>query len=518
MTVVVEVYTPEITIAVTEVANEVIVNQANIVVEVIDIGAVIAKGIPIGGSGGQVLAKASADNYDTEWESLATVATTGSYNDLTNKPTIPAEYTNEQAQDAVGGILTDTATIDFTYNDGTPSIAADVKDGSLGVSKLSATGTPSATTFLCGDNTWAIPSGGGTTLPAFTAQRVLFGDGTDIPVTDSVFLFDSATKRLSIGSTIGGLSVANNTPSSTPIVNITATDTAAFGADFYQSIGSSVSMILQPSAFSSGTGEIYTAVTGSTTSIEYSPTDTGTDDLYFVQASVIGGTTNISALGSYTSNITLDEADSTLKGYSYTINNAAKLASGTSGTMFKNSSGFTLNVTADADENSDPATTINNYINGFSVFTQAFAGTNGTTSIVGVNYSGGFSGTSKAGDSFYGIKLATGSMPMPNATNYYSFYSEGGEAYFRSNLATRKNMTLQAAASQTANFLDLQNSAGTSIAGIRSNGAYELPQLTTTQINAIASPKNGTLVYNTTLHHFCGYQNGAWVKFSHTPM
>lgn len=40
-------------------------------------------------------------------------------------------YTDEQAQDAVGTILTDTATIDFTYNDGAPSITADVKTGSI---------------------------------------------------------------------------------------------------------------------------------------------------------------------------------------------------------------------------------------------------------------------------------------------------------------------------------------------------------------------------------------------------
>lgn len=37
------------------------------------------------------------------------------------------QYTDEQAQDAVGTILTDTDTIDFTYNDGTPSIIADVR-------------------------------------------------------------------------------------------------------------------------------------------------------------------------------------------------------------------------------------------------------------------------------------------------------------------------------------------------------------------------------------------------------
>lgn len=45
-------------------------------------------------------------------------------------------YTDEEAQDAVGGILTDTSTIDFTYSDGTPSITADVKDDSITFAKM----------------------------------------------------------------------------------------------------------------------------------------------------------------------------------------------------------------------------------------------------------------------------------------------------------------------------------------------------------------------------------------------
>lgn len=45
-------------------------------------------------------------------------------------------YTDEEAQDAVGTILTDSATIDFSYNDGTPSITADVKDGSITYAKM----------------------------------------------------------------------------------------------------------------------------------------------------------------------------------------------------------------------------------------------------------------------------------------------------------------------------------------------------------------------------------------------
>ena len=45
-------------------------------------------------------------------------------------------FTNERAQDAVGTILTDTATIDFTYNDAGNQITADVKDASITLAKF----------------------------------------------------------------------------------------------------------------------------------------------------------------------------------------------------------------------------------------------------------------------------------------------------------------------------------------------------------------------------------------------
>lgn len=51
---------------------------------------------------------------------MVTVAADGA---LSNAA-IPTGYTDEQAQDAVGGILSDSAEIDFTYNDGAPSISA----------------------------------------------------------------------------------------------------------------------------------------------------------------------------------------------------------------------------------------------------------------------------------------------------------------------------------------------------------------------------------------------------------
>jgi hypothetical protein len=46
------------------------------------------------------------------------------------------QYTNEDAQDAVGSILTDTATIDLVYNDGANTITANVVAGSIGNTEL----------------------------------------------------------------------------------------------------------------------------------------------------------------------------------------------------------------------------------------------------------------------------------------------------------------------------------------------------------------------------------------------
>jgi len=44
------------------------------------------------------------------------------------------------------------------------------------------------------------------------------------------------------------------------------------------------------------------------------------------------------------------------------------------------------------------------------------------------------------------------------------------------------------------------------------------PRMTTTQINAISSPANGLLVYNTTLDKLCVYENGTWKQVTTTNM
>jgi hypothetical protein len=42
-------------------------------------------------------------------------------------------------------------------------------------------------------------------------------------------------------------------------------------------------------------------------------------------------------------------------------------------------------------------------------------------------------------------------------------------------------------------------------------GGVILPRMTTTQMNAISSPTNGEMIYNTSVNKFYGYANGSWV-------
>lgn len=112
-------------------------------------------------------------------------------------------FTDERAEDAVGGILTDTATIDFTYNDGANTIIADLKalTGDVTtVAGLPATtiktnvalaGSPTTTTQAPNDNSTKIA----TTAYADAAAGAATGTYTDEKAQDAVgsILTDTAT-------------------------------------------------------------------------------------------------------------------------------------------------------------------------------------------------------------------------------------------------------------------------------------------------------------------------------------
>ncbi len=138
----------------------------------------------------------------------------------------------EAAQDAVGGILTDSSTIDFTYNDGANTITAIVIDASIGNTKLAnvstatfkgrttgGTGSPEDLTatqatallnvvvgdsgsggtkglvtapgvgdaaagkFLKADASWAVPSIGSLSLPMSPGGRLTLQTGVPVMTT-----------------------------------------------------------------------------------------------------------------------------------------------------------------------------------------------------------------------------------------------------------------------------------------------------------------------------------------------
>jgi hypothetical protein len=78
---------------------------------------------------------------------LATVATSGSYNDLSNKPTIPAAQVNSDwnAGSGLAQILNK------------PTLGTMAAKSAVAISDITATGTASATTYLRGDGQWQTP-------------------------------------------------------------------------------------------------------------------------------------------------------------------------------------------------------------------------------------------------------------------------------------------------------------------------------------------------------------------------
>lgn len=79
-------------------------------------------------------------------------------------------YTDEMAQDAVGAMIADTATIDLTYTDVTPELKADVKANSITVAMMHA----SATDVLFGRSTAG--AGAGEEIACTAAARSLLDD------------------------------------------------------------------------------------------------------------------------------------------------------------------------------------------------------------------------------------------------------------------------------------------------------------------------------------------------------
>ena len=131
---------------------------------------------------------------------------------------------DEATQDAVGTILVDTATIDFMYTDGTPSITADVKTDSIndthidwgtGANQVSTTDMPEGTNLY------------------YTDERAQ--DATGAMATDGSLVYVDATPLLTRGALSGDISASqgsNTTTLATVNANVGSFGTASAVSTF----------------------------------------------------------------------------------------------------------------------------------------------------------------------------------------------------------------------------------------------------------------------------------------------
>jgi hypothetical protein len=181
----------------------------------------------------------------------------------------------------------------------------------LAATHLDATGTPSSTTFLRGDNTWAVPPGSG---------GITDGDKGDITVTGGVWNIDNSVVGLSVigrSANTSGVSAAI-TGTAGQVLRVSGT-TLDFGA-INLATAASITGILP--AINGGTGNGFTAFTGPTTA-------TKTFTLPNSDATLLysGGALGTPASGNLT-NCTFPTLNQNTTGY------AADLSGGVLGTTF----------------------------------------------------------------------------------------------------------------------------------------------------------------------------------------
>jgi len=177
------------------------------------------EGVPIGGTTGQVPQKASATDYDLSWLTLAAVATSGAYGDLSGRPTLPSGV-------IVGDSDTQTLT-NKTVTDASFAIQDDLDNTKKVVFQCSGitTGSTLTYTFANTSGTFVVDTGsqGISGAKTFSNANQNLGSGTVASTCNVAYGATTSgfTKAVNIGT--AGLS------GSTTTINIGSAVSGALG-------------------------------------------------------------------------------------------------------------------------------------------------------------------------------------------------------------------------------------------------------------------------------------------------
>jgi hypothetical protein len=371
-----------------------------------------------------------------------------------------------------------------------------IDNGVVGVAKLSATGTPSSTTYLRGDNTWATVSGG-TTI--YTGDGTLAGDRT---VTNSTFLLKF----------VGGKEILSNEQTALRL------ETSTTGKELIFSLNNLSGKNWLIRSLSSGNLD-FRNITNSLTGISINGT-TGDVNVYNNLTSALNhfilGVGQFSIRGLWLGKTAANAAN-----YSICENGAETIINADTGgllrfrianaerMMLTNAGRLLLGTTSESTFLLD--------VNGTArVSGKAFFG-NGTSYIYTSFQS--VVNTSSSSSAYFEVSGAasnTSALLFTKAGSLSTMWNLGTDAsndFYLFRHGINKDLFKVFDSSTNIGINTSSDVASAQLHITSTTKGFLPPRMTTTQKNAIGSPVAGLQVYDTTLNQMSYYNGTTWVNF-----